>query len=314
MPEVLTAQEYFAFGFAIPNRNYVLNKEYRYGFNGKENDNEIRLDTSGEPISGSEQDYGMRIYDPRIGRFLSVDPITSTYPMLTPYQFASNNPIANIDIDGLEGKKPIVIGKTKAVIVKISNDDIVKNLDAMQASTTGLSSEYMKRLIKEERISLKMYDKDGNKGQGGNATIGAGHLIHVGAIGSTQYDSKAVEKEKQYKYGITLNKAFSILSGDLNEKVKETKIFLKNKDVTVDDQNVLSVLFDIYFNQGVKPLKAAIDIYDDKGLNGLYNAIKVGTVKSVDAERKDIRLDLLKTSIDAKNKEKDSDSQPVKSN
>lgn len=44
----------------------------------------------------------MRIYDPRVGRFLSVDPITSKYPELTPYQFASNTPIQAIDLDGLE--------------------------------------------------------------------------------------------------------------------------------------------------------------------------------------------------------------------
>ena len=33
----------------------------------------------------------MRIYDPRVGKFLSTDPITDKYPELTPYQFASNN-------------------------------------------------------------------------------------------------------------------------------------------------------------------------------------------------------------------------------
>ena len=44
----------------------------------------------------------MRIYDPRLGRFLSVDPIANQYPNLTPYQFASNTPIKAIDQDGLE--------------------------------------------------------------------------------------------------------------------------------------------------------------------------------------------------------------------
>lgn len=44
----------------------------------------------------------MRIYDTRLGRFLSVDPISKKYPYLTPYQFASNSPISGIDIDGLE--------------------------------------------------------------------------------------------------------------------------------------------------------------------------------------------------------------------
>ncbi|WP_144695827.1 CdiA C-terminal domain-containing protein [Chitinophaga vietnamensis] len=68
---------------------------YRYGFNGKENDNEIK----GE---GNEQDYGFRIYDPRIAKFLSVDPLTQEYPWYTPYQFAGNKPIEAIDLDGAE--------------------------------------------------------------------------------------------------------------------------------------------------------------------------------------------------------------------
>jgi len=51
---------------------------------------------------GNQQDYGMRIYDPRLGKFLSVDPIANKYPELTPYQFASNRPIDGIDLDGLE--------------------------------------------------------------------------------------------------------------------------------------------------------------------------------------------------------------------
>ncbi len=44
----------------------------------------------------------MRMYDTRLGRFFSVDPITHKYPYLTPYQFASNTPIQATDLDGLE--------------------------------------------------------------------------------------------------------------------------------------------------------------------------------------------------------------------
>ncbi|QDH80427.1 hypothetical protein FKX85_15810 [Echinicola soli] len=33
---------------------------------------------------------------------MSVDPLTKSYPMLTPYQFASNRPIDGVDLDGLE--------------------------------------------------------------------------------------------------------------------------------------------------------------------------------------------------------------------
>ena len=67
-----------------------------FGFNGKENDNEVYGST------GTFQDYGMRMYDTRVCRFISVDPLTSKYPELTPYQFAGNTPIQATDLDGLE--------------------------------------------------------------------------------------------------------------------------------------------------------------------------------------------------------------------
>ncbi|HVU57809.1 MAG TPA: RHS repeat-associated core domain-containing protein [Puia sp.] len=69
--------------------------KYRYGFNGKENDNEVKG-------IGDQIDYGMRVYDPRVGRFLSVDPLTKQYSWYTPYQYAGNKPVWKRDIDGLE--------------------------------------------------------------------------------------------------------------------------------------------------------------------------------------------------------------------
>jgi RHS repeat-associated protein len=106
-PDIKTAQDYYAFGGLQPGRNSSASGSYRYGFNGKENDNDVGKG------DGNQQDYGMRIYDPRVGRFLSVDPITREYPALTPYQFASNTPIAAIDRDGLEGD-PASIGRSVA--------------------------------------------------------------------------------------------------------------------------------------------------------------------------------------------------------
>ena len=94
----------------MPGRKFSDNNQYRYGFNGKENDNEIK----GE---GNQQDYGMRIYDPRIGKFLSVDPIDEQYPQLTPYQFSSNRPLDGIDLDGLEYVKRIHTVNSKGKII-----------------------------------------------------------------------------------------------------------------------------------------------------------------------------------------------------
>ena len=47
-------------------------------------------------------DYGYRNYDPQTGRFPQLDPLTDDYPFYTPYQYAGNEPIANVDLDGLE--------------------------------------------------------------------------------------------------------------------------------------------------------------------------------------------------------------------
>ena len=83
----------------MPGRKYqsvILSgaEGYWYGFNGKEKDKEMNSLTA--------YDYGFRIYNPGIGKFLSVDPLTSSYPSWSPYPFAMNRVIDGIDIDGLE--------------------------------------------------------------------------------------------------------------------------------------------------------------------------------------------------------------------
>ena len=98
LADVITANDYYPFGMLQPGRKYSGGSGYRYGFNGKENDKDVKGD-------GNQQDYGMRIYDSRLSRFLSVDPLTNKYPELTPYQFASNTPLQAIDLDGLEAIK-----------------------------------------------------------------------------------------------------------------------------------------------------------------------------------------------------------------
>jgi len=89
--DIVSAQDYYAFGMQMPGRQFTGGVGYRYGFNGKENDNEVKGD-------GNQQDYGMRIYDARLGRWCSTDAITK--PWLSPFNFGANNPINNIDPDG----------------------------------------------------------------------------------------------------------------------------------------------------------------------------------------------------------------------
>ncbi len=79
----------------ICNEDEVGGKDYRFGFNGMHKDNEIKG-------IGNSLDFGARIYDSRLGRWLSLDKKGSKYPMDAPYMFAGNNPICIIDPDGNE--------------------------------------------------------------------------------------------------------------------------------------------------------------------------------------------------------------------
>jgi hypothetical protein len=49
---------------------------------------------------GEQLDFGDRTYDPRLGRFLSVDPLAKNYAEMSNYSYAQNSPTFRIDVDG----------------------------------------------------------------------------------------------------------------------------------------------------------------------------------------------------------------------
>ena len=49
---------------------------------------------------GNSYDFGARILDPRVGRWLSIDPLRNKYPNLSPYNFVANNPNLFVDYNG----------------------------------------------------------------------------------------------------------------------------------------------------------------------------------------------------------------------
>jgi len=90
--DIISSTDYAVFGAPLNNRTFS-SPSYRYGFNGKEKDDEVKG-------SGNSLDYGARIYDPRLGRWLAVDPLAVKYPFASPYNFALNTPIQAKDPDG----------------------------------------------------------------------------------------------------------------------------------------------------------------------------------------------------------------------
>ena len=62
-----------------------------YKYNGKELDRKGGL---------GWYDYGARMYDAALGRFMKTDRFSEKYVSLSPYQYGANNPVNNIDVNG----------------------------------------------------------------------------------------------------------------------------------------------------------------------------------------------------------------------
>ncbi len=90
--DLVSASHYYPFGMLQPERSWQ-SEEYRYGFNNMEKDDEI---------AGVGNSYTtlFRQYDPRLGRWWSIDPKIHRFPSISPYSSMTNNPISIIDPNG----------------------------------------------------------------------------------------------------------------------------------------------------------------------------------------------------------------------
>ena len=84
------------FGMVMPGRNWTAATAsgYGFGFNGAEHDSEVKS-------KEASLDFGARIYDPRICRFLSIDPFQIEFPWLSHYCYAGNSLLMFIEANGL---------------------------------------------------------------------------------------------------------------------------------------------------------------------------------------------------------------------
>ena len=123
--------DYSPFGVQLSERT-ISGDGYRFGFNGMLKDDEIKN------VEGSSYDFGARIYDSRVGRFLSLDNFSSKYPHQTPYCFAGNTPIMAIDVNG-DSLWVTTSVKNKKGIQYITNTIHVtgKVLDLADCTTSG---------------------------------------------------------------------------------------------------------------------------------------------------------------------------------
>lgn len=104
---------YFPLGIGMMRRSVTTG--YWYGFNGMEKERDT--------FEGA-YDFGARILDARLGRWLSVGPLGANYPNIGNYTFCADNPIILIDP---YGKKIIPAGDQR---VNASPEQTAKALES----------------------------------------------------------------------------------------------------------------------------------------------------------------------------------------
>jgi RHS repeat-associated protein len=88
--EILELNHYYPFGMrmAMHNSKKLANQHYLY--NGKEKQEETGW-----------LDYGARMLDISLGRWMCLDPLAEEYINLSPYNYVANNPLKFIDPNGM---------------------------------------------------------------------------------------------------------------------------------------------------------------------------------------------------------------------
>ncbi|MFB6305494.1 MAG: RHS repeat domain-containing protein, partial [Flavobacteriales bacterium] len=154
--DVVTEQAYYPFGMMMPHPENVDAGGHRFGFNSKYSDDELH---------GNQNSYnfGARIYDARIGRWLSMDPKAGNYPDWSPYSYALDNPTNAIDPDGKDVY--LVVWTTKngeighAGIAVDNYEEVEKKVNrppvepALAVKGAGKEMSYTKTFYKKEGVT-----------------------------------------------------------------------------------------------------------------------------------------------------------------
>lgn len=148
LADIRQATDYSPFGVTLSGRNFTLTgaEKGRFGFQGQENDNEIK----GE---GNSVNYTYRMHDPRLGRFFAIDPLAADYPYNSPYAFSENVVINAVELEGLERDYAFnslyLSNNVKAKISGGTYKEILNYVNSLELTqfSTSKAREYAKKKL-----------------------------------------------------------------------------------------------------------------------------------------------------------------------
>jgi len=226
LAQVSSASLYYPFGWEMPGRKFVSGEEYRFGFNGQEED----------PDMGVVFKY--RVHDARVGRFLSVDPLSPDYPWNSCYAFAENRVIDGIDLEGLEHFNATHSNSAPTYRIDMSAVRLDANIAFLQKHKSNIESAAMAYGVSKTQIGLILIRENRHYIYQNNSLISYGYSFafgvkeEIGAPLKNKYiDSYEGNKDRwspgiaqmQVKHGIRMLYNLSI---DEYDQMKS--VFLQN--------------------------------------------------------------------------------------
>jgi RHS repeat-associated protein len=174
--EIVEESNYYPFGLKHKGYNNVKNigignaRAQKWGYQGQEEHDELGLNVN---------EFKYRFYDPAIGRFWSIDPLSEDYAYNSTYAFAENKLGMGIELEGRELLGNDII----FAAIRLGQQGLQSIKEKFNNGSEKVSKAYNEQMKQKAGIPNPEFDSESSRidmavgaGQVGEATLDAGHL------------------------------------------------------------------------------------------------------------------------------------------